>query len=283
MVYDCFTFFNELELLELRLHELEPVVDRFVLVEATLTHSCKPKPLYFEENKSAFRRFLPKIIHIIVSDFPPFTGDRWIQENFQRNAIARGLKDCRPDDVVIVSDVDEIVRAQAVSENIDKPGVKFFQQKLFYYFLNCQQIKSVWDRPKMVFYRDLRSPQWLRDYPNPSISQTSKIEKKVVKYKHRLMQLLGPKDIYIENGGWHFSYLGGIERIQQKINAFAHSEFDKTEFLQPDKLQSSIELGEDLYKRKGIKFELIPIDDSLPSYLLNNIGRYNSLIKHPVL
>lgn len=271
MIYDCFTFYNELDLLELRLHELAPVVDRFVLVEATKTHSNQPKPLYFEENKARFSEFLPKIIHIVVSDFPSEPENRWILENYQRNAIMRGLEDCRPDDVVIVSDIDEIVRAEAVLANKGKPGIKFFRQRLYYYFFNCMCTNLTWKQAKMAFYRDLHSPQWLRDYPG------QKHPTRLHKYWYRIKRLIGPKDVFIDDGGWHFSYIGGVDSIKLKIKSFAHSELDKEEFLEPDRILSAIERGEDLFGR-GLKYEFVPLDDSFPRYLVENRERYRSMI-----
>lgn len=278
MIYDCFTFFNELELLELRLHELAPVVDHFVLVEATRTFSGQPKPLYFEENKSRFYDYLPKITHIVVSDFPSAGEDRWTLEYYQRDAISRGLRECQPDDIVIVSDIDEIVRSQAIEEYKDKPGIKFFRQRQYYYFFNCVCTSITWDRAKMVFYRDLRSPQWLRDYPKLSTHRPSKLQKKRAKYGHRIKQLIGPKDVYIDDGGWHFGYLGGLERIQQKIRSFSHSEYDKEEFLDLERLQRVIEHGEDLYGR-NMNYQFIPLDDSFPRYLRDHPKRFASMIR----
>src|SRR5208337_1996465 len=115
MIYDCFTFFNELELLGLRLHELAEVVDKFVLVEATKTHSNQPKPLHYQENRSRFGGFHDKIIHIIVDDLPD-AKDPWVLENYQRNCIARGLVNCRPDDFLLISDLDEIPGATTVAK-----------------------------------------------------------------------------------------------------------------------------------------------------------------------
>src|ERR1022692_1647432 len=85
MIYDCFTFFDELELLELRLHELGDVVDKFVWVEATKTHSNKSKPLHYQENRVLFQAFHDQIIHVVVDDMPD-SNDSWVLENFQRNA-----------------------------------------------------------------------------------------------------------------------------------------------------------------------------------------------------
>ena len=137
MIYDCFTFFNELDLLEIRLNTLNAVVDKFVLVEATLTHQGKPKPLYFDENKAKFESFSDKIIHIIVDKYPENTNDdAWIYERYQRNMIKEGLTNCKPDDVIIVSDIDEIPNPSKITEYKNKKGIKVFKQKMYYYFLN---------------------------------------------------------------------------------------------------------------------------------------------------
>src|SRR5215831_14334612 len=109
--YDCFPFFNELDILEIRLHELYRDVDTFVLVEAPWTHQGDPKPLFFEENKRRFKRFLPQIRHVVVPDQPK-TDDPWVRERYQRECIRLGLADVRSGDLVIVSDADEIVRRE---------------------------------------------------------------------------------------------------------------------------------------------------------------------------
>ncbi|MBY0430568.1 MAG: N-acetylglucosaminyltransferase, partial [Rhodospirillales bacterium] len=113
-VFDCFSFFNEFDVLEIRLHELQGVVDRFVLVEADRTHAGQPKPLYFHENRQRFAAFLDRIEHVVVRDMPE-GDDPWRRERFQRDCITRGLGGAGPDDLVMVSDVDEIPRAAFVS------------------------------------------------------------------------------------------------------------------------------------------------------------------------
>ena len=89
-IYDCFTFFNELDILDIRLQELYDTVDHFVLVEANQSHSGKPKEYIFENNKDRFEKYLDKIIHIKIDDFPD-TKDSWVREKFQRYCINRGL------------------------------------------------------------------------------------------------------------------------------------------------------------------------------------------------
>ena len=121
MIYDAFPFFNELDLLELRLKTLESVVDRFILVEATRTHTGHPKPLFFQENKSRFSAFLNRIEHIVVDDYPPFET-AWTYENHQRNCIVRGLSNAKPDDWILVSDLDEIPNPSMIEKCVQRPG-----------------------------------------------------------------------------------------------------------------------------------------------------------------
>jgi len=193
-----------------------------------------------------------------------------------RNAIARGLSSCRPDDVVLISDIDEIINPLAILKNKDKPGIKFFRQKLYYCFLNCECVGNVWDKPKMVFYKDLHSPQWLREYPNLPFS--NKYMMKLAKLSRDVKQVLGSKDLFIEDGGWHFSYLGGIERVKLKIKSFAHEEFDQEHYFQTENLLNAIENGEDLFGREGLRFEFLLIDNSFPRFLFENQELYSSMI-----
>ena len=123
MIYDCFSFFNELDILEIRLNTLNEVVDKFVLVEAPWTFTGNPKPLYFEENKERFKLFLDKIIHI-VADQPPVSPtvtereNAWIRESHQRNSINAGLNNAKNNDLIIISDLDEIPNPQIIKKII---------------------------------------------------------------------------------------------------------------------------------------------------------------------
>ena len=114
MIYDCFQFFNELDILKIRLEVMNPIVDKFVISEATETFSGLKKPLYYEENKELFSEFQDKIIHVVVEDTPE--GDTHYRDTFQKNAVTRGLKDCRDDDIVIFSDLDEIPNPEKIKE-----------------------------------------------------------------------------------------------------------------------------------------------------------------------
>jgi beta-1,4-mannosyl-glycoprotein beta-1,4-N-acetylglucosaminyltransferase len=130
MTYDSFVFFNELDLLEIRLAELSPVVDRFVIVESTRTFTGAEKPLWFWENRSSFAEFAERIVHVVVDDMPDGV-DAWARERHQRNCIARGLQSCSDSDYILISDVDEIPRSELVHGRNDLAS---FVQGMNYYF-----------------------------------------------------------------------------------------------------------------------------------------------------
>lgn len=247
MLYDCFTFFNELEILEIRLHELSDVVDRFVLVEATVTFSGQPKELFFEKNKERFAEFADRIIHVVVDDMPVDT-DAWGREYHQRNCIVRGLGQCQPDDTIMISDVDEIPRESAVRGALTVQGTRIFHQTLCYYYLNY----ATHDNEKMRCTR-------------------------VVSFSD-LQQMGGAQALRrttdgkaILNGGWHFSYVGGVDRIRYKIQSFAHQELNIPTFTDDGHIRQAME-GSDLFDRN---YKFVPTEvTSLPSYVVENLNRF---------
>jgi beta-1,4-mannosyl-glycoprotein beta-1,4-N-acetylglucosaminyltransferase len=257
MTYDCFTFFNELDLLEIRMNVLDCVVDKFVLVEATKTFTNNDKPLYFNENKQRFKKFEHKIIHVIVDTYPEFK-DAWTFDHFQRNSIARGLVGCKDGDVILVSDLDEIPDPMSVLTYKNKKGVKVFKQKMFYYFLNNINITiPYWvnSATRMLSYADFKK--------NDSSAQKVKF-------------LKGP---LIQKGGWHFSYLGGIESIMLKIKSWAHQEYNHAEYADIEKVKERVRRGEDLfYDQNRNKYAGVEIDDSFPQYIIQNQDAYSKLI-----
>lgn len=276
MIYDCFPFFNELDLLEIRLNELDPVVDKFVLVEATKTFQKKDKPLYFAENKERFKKFEDKIIHIVIDKFPGFFYNfrrptSWDYSNFQKDQVVRGLKSCKPGDKIIFSDLDEIPRASKVTEAINMRGVRVFQQKYYNYFLNCIAVKGendthiterdgiiYWHGSVMIDFEDFKSAKKTRLLRNEK----------------------GEKIIQIEDGGWHFSFLGGWEIIRTKLDAWEHAgeqKYNPEKLSNPDELKKIINSGSDLFGRE-FKFKFIEIEDDLPKFLLDNLDRFKNLV-----
>lgn len=274
MIYDCFIFFNELDLLEIRLNVLNDVVDRFVLVEATKAHSGKDKPLHFNENKERFKAFQHKIIHIIVDEYPPFVT-AWTFENHQRNNILQGLKEARPEDVIMISDLDEIPDPRVVQPQAQNLKViKLLVQKMHYYYLNYLNFSAPdWGLgTKMLPYRFfLESDKQLKfsytDYLLPEVNQG------VTPTKIRFVENVK----IIQNAGWHFSYLGGVDAIVEKISRVCHLEFTLDKYKDRKRLMQLIESGKDLYGR-GDRFFGIEIDDSYPQYIKNNQEKYQHLV-----
>lgn len=269
MVYDCFIFFNELDLLEIRLNELDSVVDKFVIVESTETFSKKKKQLYFEENKDRYSKFKDKIIHIIVNDSPEKvptkteSENRWAVEHFQRNCISRGLTNCKIDDIILVSDIDEIPRVAAIEKSIEvlknnRKSIISFQQRFFYYFLNglCVNgnMMAPWRGTTACLYEGYIGAEKMR---------MTKATNKFV----------------INDAGWHFSYLGGIEKIVYKIESFSHSEFDNNNIKDKNRIKDRVKLGLDLFDRPGRPRQVyVKIDESFPKYLRQNIEKFKHLI-----
>ena len=156
-VFDCFTFFNELDLLEIRLNELSPVVDVFVVAEAPLTFQGDPKPLHFHANRRQFEKFADRIRHVVVGRMPEGKSrrDNWRREYHQRDALATAIGDAGPDDFVLLSDVDEIPRAAsiraAMEQEEQRPTVHCFELAMFSFFLNRRHDEP-WSRsgPRMT-------------------------------------------------------------------------------------------------------------------------------------
>lgn len=264
-IYDCFTFYNEFELLELRLKALWNVVDYFVLVEANKTHTNNPKPFYFWEQQDDFKEFFPKIRHLPVEMTVDFSGvGDWSIENAQRDAIAYGLEDAAPDDLIMISDLDEIpapeifqrspdnqltLAAKAVvpitipddDENYQaelhvpatyflKTGAVTLEQTFHYYYFDWVS-EGTWFGTALIKRKNLTTPQDLRNtrYAIPRIP----------------------------NGGHHFSYMGGADRVIDKMTSIV----DGNEFvvqsggklIDKKHVEQAMANGTDIYNRKDRK------------------------------
>ena len=253
-VYDCFTFFNEIELLELRFNELYDHVDKFVLVEANKTFQSASKPLYFMEHQARFQPFLDKVIHVIVDDLPVST-DAMKNERHQRNSILRGLSSCQVYDVVIVSDVDEIPSISVINYYKENHlfGIKRLDQKLYYYFLN-NLVNNAWRLAFMGSYGAIKNKDLdiiRKTKPNPKKT--------------------------LPEAGWHFSFMGGIDSIIQKIEAFAHVELNTERYKERDWLLQCLQNGDDLFARKNQSYQWVTVDESFPQYIVHNLDYYKQL------
>ena len=222
-------FFDEEMLLELRLNTLDKFVDKFVIVESVYTHSGKEKKLIFDVNK--YPRFKEKIDYIVVRDFPQgieqisnddsnleITNKEIMnalrRENFQRNAINRGLANADDNDWIIISDLDEIPDLSNINFNSINNKLIFFKQKVFYYKLNLELKTLRWIGSKACKKKYLKSPQWLRNVKDKIYS------------KWRLDIMFSEKRynniFFVENGGWHFSFVKKPEDIEKKLKSYLH-------------------------------------------------------------
>jgi beta-1,4-mannosyl-glycoprotein beta-1,4-N-acetylglucosaminyltransferase len=295
-IYDCFTFYNEFELLELRLQTLYDVVDYFVIVESNKTHRNVPKNFNFEARKSEFAKYLPKIRYIKEKDVVPYKGlGDWSLENHQRNCIMRGLFDAHPNDYVFISDLDEIPRPDLIQRlEHNELQIHFFghqtlldrrlkkyrrinrvkfallhpyslfvpmtnrvfleysplvcEQTFYCYFMNCRS-KARWYGTILVLFKNLKRPQELRNIRN------------------RIPR--------VENAGWHFSYMGGAERIMMKLNSIVDG---NPALAKKEIIEQTLHTGQDLYGRHGaadFEFEFC----SLESLDIEHLSEF--LNKHP--
>ena len=269
MVYDVFLFFNELDLLKIRLNVLSGVVDYFVLGEANLTFSGNPKPLYYEKNKKMFKGFEDRIIHVTI-DKDVDTTNMHERDAFQKDHILPAIKDrLKDDDIIIFSDVDEIpnpVRIAELKERMRGDRVYSFAQRMFYCYLNMEEVSG-----KLLSY----SGDW-DDVPRKQWLGTKAVTYGYVRERDILLtDLRAPSSIVegtglrVDDGGWHFGYMGGhhtplLKRVIHKIRSAAHSEYSNWRIF--IRLPFRIRNLQDLFGRDA-RFEIVPIDESYPAYI----------------
>lgn len=280
-IYDVFTFFNELDLLEMHLQILEPHVDYFVIVECTETFSGLPKPLYYQQNKERFKRFHHKIIHHVTPDSPlnyadlrrrlknksasaldreiiqlALTSDNvppgqihWLKEFYQKESIRKALIGLRDEDICFVGDVDEIWNPEAV---IDYRSDDIFKlrQDVYAYYLNNRSSEP-WAGTLVTKYKNIKSSclNHLR-----TVSKTPYT--------------------YIRNGGWHFTNQGGADQIRRKLESYGHQEFNN-EAIKSD-LERKMKVNRDFI---GRTFKFWVDESSLPNYIQRNKKKYQEFFK----
>ena len=278
MIYDCFTFFNELDLLEIRLNVLKDVVDKFVLVEADRTFTNRPKRLIFEENKERFSAFASKIIHVKVTDHPPFET-AWHYESHQRNAIARGLHGAKSDDVIIVSDIDKIPNPDAIKRYAGTRGMVVFQQSYFAYYLNFKNVRRCsWRFAKMVSFGDFQHCfDGVKVMRNEHLPEEMNVGTTASKIRMRLLPRNRGGSVVAKNGGWHFTSLGGAVVLAEKMRSFSHQEYNPGEDkIDENKLKSLIDEGGGPFWKMNCF--AVPLDETFPKYIRDNQEKYAHLI-----
>ena len=280
-IYDVFTFFNELELLEIRLAMLAPYVDYFVIVECAETFSGNPKELTFSNNRDRFRAYDDKIVHYVVTDVPPsfeelasrldnqslasldrhiissaLTSDNvppgqvhWLKEFYQKESIKKALVHLRDDDICYVSDIDEIWNPEAF---IDYRADHVFKMRqiVYSYYLNNRSSER-WAGTLVTKYRNVRT-QCLNHLRTPS------------KTKYH----------YINNGGWHFTNQGGADRIRLKLASYGHQEYNTPAI--GAAIEERIARNRDFI---GRRFRFWRDDAALPRYIRDNRDRYGGMFR----
>jgi beta-1,4-mannosyl-glycoprotein beta-1,4-N-acetylglucosaminyltransferase len=280
-IYDCVPFFNELDILEIRLELLYDHVDYFIISECDTTFSGLNKPFYYEDNKEKFRKYWDKIIHIkhenckdtiniennysdkkkdIMDDIltyyksVQFTrktnngASHWCREVLQREYVRLGMVNCNDDDIIIFSDLDEIPNP----EKMVLDGKSYLMnQKNMIYFINKENVTEKWHGTVITKFSNVDS----------------------------LNELRGDRFSFnkIDNGGWHLSFMGGEERIKEKIKSYSHQEFNNNSILSA--VDNKMNKNMDILNR-NITIKNISVDDYYPDVLIKLINeKFKYLIK----
>ena len=250
MIIDAFLFYNELDMLEFRLMELEQVVDKFIIVEANKTFTGNKKPLYFEENKNRFTKYLHKINYVVLNDMPD--GDTWTREAHQRTSIGHILKDLnlKYDDIIILSDVDEIPDINKLQKykinGLPKPILTLLQDTYYYNLENKVLAYSGYDIRKKIKYHN-------------TIAAKIFYYNKFLELKLSTQELRGFKKMFSVRGGWHLTFFMSPKKIKEKMENFAHSEYngDIKKLIKDKKIKfDKIKIKDNTYLPKNYKFWL---------------------------
>jgi len=288
-------FFDEEMLLDLRLNIMNKYVDKFVITEATYTHSGRPKKLIFDISK--FSKFKDKIIYNVVDKQPTnieeinnsddiISKDRKLihnsikRENYQRDIAKKFLKDAQSEDIIIINDIDEIPNLEKINFNNINNKIIIFKQKIFYYKFNLLYENLTWHGSRACKKKFFKSPQWLRN----------------AKYKKyplwRLDIILSNKKYnnirYVESGGWHFTNIKTPENLEKKfLNFLHHQDFEASglklknikEMVENKKIIYDLNVDQKDYKWKGTKsLNKVPLS-FLPNYLSSNYEKYSNWLE----
>jgi len=289
-IYDCFMYFDEDIVLDVRLNFLDAYVDKFIIIESVYNHKGdKRKPLF---DIKKFNKFKNKIEYILINEIPDGIKtiekndhknivykksilNAWKRENLQRNQITKGLISADREDWVIISDLDEIPNLSRINLKDIKNKLVFFKQDMMYYKFNLKLEDFIWVGSKACKVKNLKSPQWLRDIKDRNYNwwrvDTYFSERK---YKNIL---------FIENGGWHFSYLKDHKGIEKKLKSYLHHIDYDFNPVGRKKIKEMINNKKTIYNIKADK-RVNKFDDGnkltkihtklLPSYILENKSKF---------
>jgi beta-1,4-mannosyl-glycoprotein beta-1,4-N-acetylglucosaminyltransferase len=283
-IYDCFMFYDEELLLDIRLNVLNKHVDYFVIVESKYFHNGKDRKLKFDIKK--YEKFKEKIIYIVHDNKPDeilkindnddegtkshkLIFNAHLRENDQRNDITKGLKNANPEDLILISDVDEIPNLDSINLQTIKSKIIIFKQTIFYYKFNRFLPNFTWYGTKSCKKKYLKNPQWLRNIKNKKFS-AFRLDTlfSITKYINKS---------FVENGGWHFSNIKNANDIQLKLKSYLHHRDYEVEELGQNKINELILNNETIYDMFGDKTSKKYGDDKrkkLEKYKFANLPEY---------
>lgn len=254
-VYDCFPFFNEHEILEIRLNELYDHVDYFVIAESCESHRGLPKPYHFENNRERYAKFLDKIIYLKVGTVK--ASCPWDRENWHKNKVIEGLNNCQPDDLVLFSDADEIPSHTIIAglkEAIKKHPIILIRQRMYQYFLNRfwsdSWLGTIAMRGDQIALPHLGGDRWMPNHVRVNLLFNNTCQE---------LQKQGPFPIWEAEGGWHFTSMGGYDRYIDKWTNSIH--WDNIPHAETYSAWRSWVEGK----------QLVPIDASFPKYVKDHL------------
>ena len=253
-IYDCFQYFDEDHMVDLRLNVLDQYVDYFVISESTKTHQGKDKKINFDIKK--FPKFKKKIKFIVADyndsiNFKNHVGGESPIEQHQRNSLIKGIENASSEDLIILSDSDEIPDLTKLNQIQDNKKIIAFSQKMFMYKINLQNIdESNWIGSKITMKKNITTMQNLRN----------------LKFKKYPFWRIDKYNLQTINGGWHFSFLQTPEQILNKIKSFSHGEFNINNVNEKN-IEEKILKNEDIFGR-GITLKKTLLDSSYPNYII---------------
>lgn len=281
MIYDCFLYYDEDMLLDIRLNTLAETVDRFVIVESTHTFTGKPRELHFDIAK--YPKFKDKIIYVVHDEQPimktitPIEVDAWANEAAQRNAIMHGLKYANDDDLILISDVDEIFTPDVIGKIKPDRLCTTIYMDFYNYQFNMQVFNSdgtprQCKAPKATSLKSLKGffksePETLRNM------KKSDLRKSFFKWKwYKLNNKI------ISGGGWHFSWIMTPDRISEKMSSISHTEYDLPQFNNKPHIIDALNNAKDIWGRDRLMVKQELNHKHFPAYLVDNREKFESFI-----
>ncbi len=294
-IFDCFMYFDEDVVLDVRLNFLDKFVDKFIIIESEYNHKGEKRTPLFNIDK--FKKFKHKIKYILTNDIPSGIEEikksddenevysksifnAWKRENLQRNQITKGLSDANKEDWVIISDLDEIPNLKKIDLKNTNDTFIFFKQDMMYYKFNLKLENYTWIGSKACKMKNLESPQWIRDIKDKKYHWW-RLDTYFSKKKYRNI-------LFIENGGWHFSYLKSPKGIEKKLQSYLHHVDYDLNPLGENGIEEMINNKKAIYNLKADQREnkfdgsnkLSKINiNSLPSYILENKDKLKDWIE----